>query len=274
MFRHMTKITVCILLSIVWSGYIFSTDVEYYKMITSLTDQSKVKMTEDLFYTQLLSFQGYNVVDKRPAQYEGDLSNKNPDTIFFYVSIQEENNQWHCTLYAGQPQLNKKAEVTHTYDSFFKILTEAKPSIQNILDQLSTKQSASVRQGLSVITPTYDSIAGTWVGEPTINKIVLLRGGRGFVIFNNGASMNISVEIRGNTVICTQSGQGNASYFPDIPREMALVAALDATPIVWTMQMTNENTMVGTKESLKPIQQGNDLVGVETGTSSVTWSKQ
>ena len=95
MFRHMTKITVCILLSIVWSGYIFSTDVEYYKMITSLTDQSKVKMTEDLFYTQLLSFQGYNVVDKRPAQYEGDLSNKNPDTIFFYVSVQEENNQWH-----------------------------------------------------------------------------------------------------------------------------------------------------------------------------------
>ena len=117
-----------------------------------------------------------------------------------------------------------------------------------------------------------ENISGTWTGEPNINKIVLLRGGRGFVIYKNGATMNINVQIENNTLHCIQTGKSNASFFPELPREIALVVALNAEPIKWIMTLTDGNTLSGTKESLQTA--GNDASTVEKAIIPVTWTKQ
>lgn len=276
--KYSTQLAVYLLTIFMMCTTAVAVDVEFYSLNSTHSDSSKIKMTEDLFYTQLLSLPEYRVVDKRPSSYSGNTDNPNQDTMIFHGELQEQDNTWICTLTLEQPHLNKKSQVTSNYDSYFKILSDAKSSISQLFANISSSStnvasSKTAPQG-SAGVPTFDSLSGTWSGESSINKIVLLRGGRGFVIFNNGASMNINVEIQGSTIVCTQSGKPNASFFPELPREVALVAAMDAQPITWTMTLSNNSTLTGTKQSLQAIMVAGSAVGAEMGTSQVTWTRQ
>ena len=80
--------------------------------------------------------------------------------------------------------------------------------------------------------------------------------------------MNISVSINNSTLIATQTSRANASFFPDLPREIALVAAGNAEPIYWTLSLVDENTLSGKKTTLMP--QDNQAVQQSI---EVTWTK-
>ena len=100
-----------------------------------------------------------------------------------------------------------------------------------------------------------------------------MRGGRGFVIFKNGASMNITVEIKssggGQNIIITQNGKANASFFTDLPRELALKEAVNAQPIKWVFQALDDNTLNGIKNTLVL-----DGTTAASGTINVTWKRK
>ena len=51
-------------------------------------------------------------------------------------------------------------------------------------------------------------------------------------------------------VIITQESRPNASFFPELPRTVALQAAKEAEPIEWTLSLLNDNTLSGTKKTL------------------------
>lgn len=259
----------------------FSVNVEYYGVNSTSSDIEKITMTQDLLYTQLLSFPGVTVTDKRDQNYSSEIFIDDINLIVVYADIQDDSTEWVFTIYAEQPALQKKSEITKTYASYYKILTEAKESLRKLLDSITNQDDQNSKAvtsakpaSISNTTPTLELISGTWVGEKNISKIVLLRGGRGFVIFQNGATMNIDVEIQENTVICTQTGKSNASFFPDLPREIALVAALDAEPIKWTLNLTDENTLNGTKKTLAMSTKENSVSATELKISQVTWTKQ
>ena len=96
-----------------------------------------------------------------------------------------------------------------------------------------------------------------------------MRGGRGFVIFKNGSSMNITVEIKAANIIITQNGKANASFFPELPREVALKEAVNADPIRWVLTLDDDNTLSGTKSTLIL-----DNGQAAKGSMSVTWKRK
>ena len=115
-------------------------------------------------------------------------------------------------------------------------------------------------------------LSGTWYGENNIDKIVIMRGGRGFVIFNNGASMNISVELSNaskKTIKIKQNGRSNASFYPDLPRQVALKVAVNANPIEWNFELLDDNTLKGKKSTL--ISANEDAI---PGIIDVTWHRR
>lgn len=128
-------------------------------------------------------------------------------------------------------------------DSLEKLIANApsSPDTDIFTQEISSKPAVTSTENLS----------GTWSGEDYIDKIVILRGGRGFVIFNNGASMTISVKLSGADVIITQNGRSNASFYPDLPRQNALTAALEAEPIEWKLTFADNNTLTGSKKTIK-----------------------
>lgn len=225
------------------------------------------KMTSDLYYTLLNEMQNISLVDKREqvsleAIPEQTLFSDANLSFFTVISKSQNSEIWVSTIYIVNKAKNEEHSKTKEYDSFYKILMESKNTLKDTVTQLLENNNGDNSDaifnkqiaGHSSITST-ENLSGTWQGEEFIDKIVILRGGRGFVIFNNGASMNISVELDNssgqNDVIITQKGKSNASFYPDLPRQIALNAALEAEPIEWKLSILDDNTLSGTKRTIK-----------------------
>lgn len=249
--------------------------VGFYATVSSSDDTNMLTMTTDLFYTQLQNMDGYSVIDCRNMTYTEGVEKKGD--IIFYAEIQEKDGQWSCTLHAATGSPLKNVQETRTYASYYKILLDAKASLDSILTKLyqdaqetQSKESSDSSTGSG--SANLDSLAGTWIGEQLIDKVIILRGGKGFVIFKNGASMTIAVSIKGNNVSVVQQGRSNASFYPEIARELALKNAATASPISWSLTLVGESTLKGTKTTL--VENKNSSSGISVGSIEVQWTKQ
>lgn len=233
--------------------------VDFYAAISDSKDTNMIRMTENLYFQQLNSLDGYDVSDRRPEEWQKKDEDAS-DSIVFFAEIQESPDSagWICILNAISRLSGERKTSVKIYDSYYKILLDAKNSLVSLLSSLNSDGAEAVvesekktevpsQKALSV-----ESIAGNWTGEPYIEKIVILRGGKGFVIYKNGASMTIQVSISGNSVHVQQVGRPNASYYPELPRETAMLVARTAAPIEWNLSMTDDDTLSGKKSTLEP----------------------
>ena len=257
--------------------------IDYYGIMADGVDDNMSKMTSDLYYTQLCEINNYTVTDKRDSirlAAVPDSSKLNADKLSFYAIITkaQDSGKWISTISIYDGIKKRTYSESKEYDSFYKILMEPKSTLQQTITGLlnSTGSSATASAGSSTSTTTVQStefLSGTWGGEDSIDKIVIMRGGRGFVIFKNDASMNITVEIQssggGQNIIITQNGKANASFFTDLPRELALKEAVNAQPIKWVFQALDDNTLNGIKNTLVL-----DGTTAASGTINVTWKRK
>ena len=281
------SITISIILFLVSSSlFCQNYKIDYYGIVSTEIDANMSKMVSDLYYTQLTEINNFSVTDKRTAE---NLSERPDSSIFvndklsFFTIIQKEtkSDKWLTTYYVVDKTKNEEHSKIKTYDSFYKILMESKEVLKETIKQLiendksaskitNTTKEQQPRSTKAIVST--EELSGTWMGEENINKIVIMRGGRGFVIFNNGASMNISIELLGNDnnkkVIVMQKGNSNASFYPELQRTVALNAAISANPIKWTLSFSDQNTLTGTKETLLP-----DGDSYTEGHISVVWTK-
>lgn len=264
-----------------------SLQVDYYGVVSSSADTNMLKMAQDVFYTQLKSIDSIIVVDRRP-----DISktltdfpqlDQNSSKIAFYAEIDEEKDlfnqtSWNCKFNAVTTKSGITRTKTEVFESYYKILVNAKNSIESLLDEFRKPEKPiedADRQNIeenSLSSIDVESLAGTWTGEPGTDKIIILRGGRGFVIYKNGATMNIRISAGksgANSIEIQQTGKSNASFFTEIPREMALQYAPEAAPIVWDFKITSQSSLEGKKTTLLP-----DGAGAKRGTTNSTWTKK
>lgn len=254
-------------------------NIDYYGIVSSEIDDNMAKMLSDLYYTQFQEISSFNVTDKRtqdclktiPSNDSIDSSN-----FSFYSIITKENAKWISNLTIKNKNINHS--VKKEFDSFYKILMEPKDILQASLKDLvlqktvvSTEEQTE-QPTINLPQISTEFLSGTWYGENNIDKIVIMRGGRGFVIFNNGASMNISVELSNaskKAIKIKQNGRSNASFYPDLPRQVALKVAVNANPIEWNFELLDDNTLKGKKSTL--ISANEDAI---PGIIDVTWHRR
>ena len=256
--------------------------IDYFGIVASGVDDNMSKMTSDLYYTQLCEINSYIVEDKR----NGVRMDHSPQTddfeegkisLYAVITKKENSSKWISTITIYDSSKGTTLSEAKEYDSFYKILMEPKSTLQEtITSLLSGNGNVVTNQGGSKGNSTIQStefLSGTWGGEDTIDKIVIMRGGRGFVIFKNGSSMNITVEVKSSgtsqNIIITQNGKANASFFPELPREIALKEAVNADPIKWVLTLSDDDTLTGTKSTLI----FNDGTA-KAGTMTVTWKRK
>ncbi len=260
--------------------------IDYYGIVSTEIDANMSKMTSDLYFTQLSEINNFTVSDKRtsPSLSERpDPSEFSDGNLAFFTLITKDSksDKWITTYYVVNKIKNEEHSKKKTYDSFYKLLMEPKDVLKDTIKQLIENDTSAAAIPTSVTETSNlkstaiastEELSGTWGGEDNINKIVIMRGGRGFVIFNNGASMNITVELSGSgsakKVVVTQKGNSNASFYPELKRTAALSAAVSAKPIKWTLSLTDTNTLKGTKDTLLP--DGDDF---KEGSVSVVWTR-
>lgn len=254
-------------------------NIDYYGIVSSEIDDNMAKMLSDLYYTQFQEISSFNVTDKRtqdclktiPSNDSIDSSN-----FSFYSIITKENAKWISNLTIKNKNINHS--VKKEFDSFYKILMEPKDILQASLKNLvlqktdTSTEEESEQPTINLPQISTEFLSGTWYGENDIDKIVIMRGGRGFVIFNNGASMNISVELSNaskKAIKIKQNGRSNASFYPDLPRQVALKVAVNANPIEWNFELLDDNTLKGKKSTL--ISANEDAI---PGIIDVTWHRR
>ena len=247
------------------------------------------KMTSDLYFTQLSEINSFSVADKRTDVILENLPDQEGfslTALSFFITINKDktSDKWTTTYHVVNKAQNDEHLKTNHYDSFYKILMEPKSLLQETLKNLiengsdSDNVTANAQKepsfkdnsNKSKINST-ETLSGTWKGEENINKIIILRGGRGFVIFKNGASMNVTVAISdsdSSVVTVTQNGKANASFYPELARNVALSAAISAEPIKWTLTSKDETTLSGIKSTLIP-----DGDSFTVGNINVEWKK-
>lgn len=261
--------------------------IDYYGIVSTEIDENMSKMTSDLYYTQLTEINNFTITDKRTSpnlKNRPDISAFSESALAFFTLITKDSDsdKWITTYYVIDKANNEEHSKQKKFDSFYKILMEPKDVLRQTIKQLIendtsaktlTSQASSEAPDLTTtdISST-EELSGTWTGEDNIRKIVIMRGGRGFVIFKNGATMNIIVELSGDEsnkqVLITQKGNSNASFYPELQRSAALTAAVSAEPIKWTLTLINGNTLKGIKDTLLP--EGNSY---KQGTVSVIWTR-
>lgn len=262
-----------------------SYNIDYFGIVSNQLDANMAKMTSDLYFTQLSEISNFNLTDKRIENYlesEPETSSFPQDTISFYslITKNERTSKWTCTFTVFDSSKNQKFTESKEYDSFYKILMEPKSSLQETIKSIIERDASKIVENPSAdkkstqnTAVSTEFLSGTWDGEEFIDKIVIMRGGRGFVIFNNGASMNITVALKNTSgttqVSIKQNGRSNASYFPEIPRNIALKAAVDATPIEWNFDIIDDNTLIGKKSTL--IASNDQAI---PATINVTWNRK
>lgn len=254
-------------------------NIDYYGIVSSEIDDNMAKMLSDLYYTQFQEISSFNVTDKRTQDCLKSIPSNdsiNSSNFSFYSIITKENAKWISNLTIKNKNLNHS--VKKEFDSFYKILMEPKDILQASLKDLvlqktvTSSEEESEQPTINLPQISTEFLSGTWYGENNIDKIVIMRGGRGFVIFNNGASMNISVELSNaskKTIKIKQNGRSNASFYPDLPRQVALKVAVNANPIEWNFELLDDNTLKGKKSTL--ISANEDAI---PGIIDVTWHRR
>lgn len=247
------------------------TTVEFYSTVSSSEDTDMISMTTNLFFTQLQGLDGYSVSDRRDKEFSG--AGDFISDLAFFAEIQEDSDGWICTLNVIDRKTKRIVTETKSYASYYKILLDAKSSLENVLENMDRQVSDQKKDsdGDSSQDINLDTLAGTWTGDTLIDKIVILRGGKGFVIFKNGASMNITVAIRGTSVVITQKGRSNASFFPELNREVALKNVATASPIKWEFNITDSQTLKGIKTTL--VEDKKSSTGASPKEIEVEWEK-
>lgn len=236
-------------------------------------------ITSELYYTQLCEIKSFEITDKRNSITGNSIPEKSllsDEKLSFYTEIHQTENssQWILTLHVLNASDNTEMVSIKEYDSYYKILMESKSDLQKSFIALIQNNEKPVSEDsfnvpVKKIEASTENLAGTWQGEQNIEKILIMRGGRGFIIFKNGASMNISVKVENSLVTISQTGKANASFFPELPRMTAMEAALTAKPITWEMYLTEDNTLKGTKNTLIPSGEAAIL-----GSINVEWNRK
>ena len=258
-------ILICIFNISVFSQNKYS--IDYFGIVAAGVDDNMSKMTSDLYYTQLCEINGYTVNDKRigirmaSAPQSSDFED-GKISLYAVISKKENTSKWISTINIYDSSRKAVFSEAKEYDSFYKILMEPKASLQETISTLLSGSGTVAQAPVGSASPSKPAakiqstefLSGTWGGEETIDKIVIMRGGRGFVIFKNGSSMNITVEIQtegsSQNIVITQNGKANASFFPELPREVALKEAVNAKPIKWIFNINDDDTLSGTKSTL------------------------
>ena len=271
----------------------------YYGVVTNVNDQNMLNITQDLFFAQLRGIQSLQTFDKRDDEIKDSYSDIQTDTrceSFFNLAqaqVPQENallfaariyrpksdEKWSCAFAVKNLQSGAVFSNQKEYDSYYKILTDAKVLIQRVVAEASGGEDSSAGTAKAAGGAARQEgseggvgdLAGTWGGEKSASKIILLRSGRGFIVFNNGATMNVAIFAQddGASVRIVQRDKFNASFYPDIDRQTILGFAESASPIEWNLTLSSNGSLVGKKKTL--VQSGGS---VEPANVDVTWIKK
>ncbi|EFW38213.1 NAD(P)-dependent oxidoreductase [Treponema phagedenis] len=231
--------------------------VGIYKIEIKDIDPQIESGINDLVFSFVKELKDYEIVDCRDQPIPRDFPQSAGLDYIFYGYISSAGGELKLDMVLKSKEGDISRFLTRTYETANKILLDSRMIVRNLFDQsasLPIAESKPPPEKQSVQTKfSLDTLAGSWSGEKEINKIVIMRGGRGIAILSSGVSIPLTLSFSDSTGIkVIQKGNLFPRQFLDIPDSIAKLAVEKAKPLEWNFLINTDNKKLsGIK--IKPI---------------------
>lgn len=252
--------------------------VAVYQLQAPTINEQTVQTVDNLVFSFIKELKTYTIFDLRnqpvPAEFPTDLS---AEYIFFGVLKEvPEGIKLELTLKGRKDQVTRM--ISKVYDNVNKILLDSRLLVFNLFDfSVRLENLADTMEQDQRITEfeyieTVDSLAGSWKGEPGLDRIMILRGGRGMAVFSSGVSVSLEFKIDNGYLLVTQKGVLQPRQFLNLPDDIARQAVQKIDPPQWRFLVSADKKILsGTKVDAQIRYNETAIIDVQYGTVIVEW---
>ena len=252
--------------------------VAVYQLQAPTMNEQTVQTVDNLVFSFIKELKTYTIFDLRaqpvPVDFPVDIS---VDYIFYGVLKEAPDGiKLELVLKGKEDQVTRM--ISKVYDNINKILLDSRLLVFNLFD-------FSVRlEGLADSSPqeqritefehieTVDSLAGSWKGEQGLERVMILRGGRGMAVFSSGVSVSLELKIDNGYLLVTQKGTLQPRQFLNLPDAIAQQAVQKINPPQWRFLVSADKKILsGTKVDAQIQYNDTAILDVQYGTAVVEW---
>ena len=252
--------------------------VAVYQLQAPAIPEQTAQTVDNLVFSFINELKTYTIFDLRkepvPADFPADTA---IDYIFFGV-LEEvpEGLKLELILKGRKDQFTRI--ISKVYGSINKILLDSRLLVFNLFDfSVPLEQIASTAPQSEPVAEfgyveTVDSLAGSWKGEPGLDRVMILRGGRGMAVFSSGVSVSLELKIDNGYLLVTQKGSLQPRQFLNLPDAIAQQAVQQTNPPQWRFLVSPDKKILsGTKVDAQIQYNETAIISVKYGTATVEW---
>jgi len=254
--------------------------------------KDNISMTvDDLVYSFIRELRTYRIVDMRSDSPPLDFGVPDGTDYAFFGTMTSQPDGIKLELVLKGGPFGVTRLISRVYENSNRILLESRILVRDLFDQsirlpdpdepvfvrnrqekpIVTDTSTLEEKALVSVT-NIDSLAGSWRGEDGIEKIMLLRGGRGVAVLSSGVSLSLEVIVSNGDLIVRQKGSSNPRQFDNLPDPVAKQAVNVAPPLEWRFLISkDQKTLSGTKKTVIIKNDGKNILKMENDERPVSW---
>lgn len=252
--------------------------VAVYQLQAPTMNEQTVQTVDNLVFSFIKELKTYTILDLRtqpvPAAFPADLS---VDYIFYGVLKEvPEGIKLELILKGKEAQVTRM--FSKVYENINRILLDSRLLVFNLfdfsikLDNLAEGEDQKERMTEFTYIETVDSLAGSWKGEPGLDRVMILRGGRGMAVFSSGVSISLDLKIENGYLLVTQKGSLQPRQFLNLPDGIAQQAVQQIDPPQWRFLVsTDKKILSGTKVDAQIQYNDTAIINIQYGTALVEW---
>ena len=252
--------------------------VAVYQLQAPAISEQTAQTVDNLVFSFIKELKAYTIFDLRNQSVPVDFP-KNPAIDYIFFGALEEvpdGIKLELILKGRTEQLTRI--ISKVYDNVNKILLDSRLLVFNLFDfsvpleQLARSLPQNEQSMEFGYIETVDSLAGSWKGEPGLDRVMILRGGRGMAVFSSGVSVSLDLKIDNGYLLVTQKGSLQPRQFLNLPDEIARQAVQKTNPPQWRFLVSPDKKILsGTKVDAQIQYNETAIISVKYDTATVEW---
>jgi len=266
--------------------------VAMYQLSDHDVGDAVTRTVADLLHSFVRELKTYRVIDMRNESLPRDLSVPEGVDYIFYGNLTNQPDGIKLELVLKGGALHTTRLISRVYENSNRILLESRILVRDLFDKsivlpdppvaftntdLDPQQPSPVQAGAVQwqSVKNIDALAGAWRGEEGVERIMILRGGRGVAVLSSGISLSLELMISGEELVVRQKGIPTARQFMDLPDPVARQAAAIAPSLEWRFLLSDDQkNLGGTKKTVVIRNDGRNILAMESQIVPVQWSRE
>ena len=279
-YRGIKKVYIALLLLLISLPPVLSAlpGVAVYQLQAPAISEQTAQTVDNLVFSFIKELKAYAIFDLRNQSVPADFPNDSAIDYIFFGALEDvpEGIKLELILKGRKDQVTRI--ISKVYDNINKILLDSRLLVFNLFDfsvpleQLARSLPQTEQNTEFGYIETVDSLAGSWKGEPGLDRVMILRGGRGMAVFSSGVSVSLDLKIDNGYLLVTQKGSLQPRQFLNLPDEIARQAVQQTNPPQWRFLVSpDKKVLSGTKVDAQIQYNETSIISVNYGSATVEW---